>query len=67
MFVFAGGGTGNIYPGIAIAEARRARPGVRCVFVCSNRPLDAKILTEERQEFTVSPAMLANTVPARSA
>lgn len=43
---FAGGGTGgHIFPAIAIAEqVARSHPGARCVFVCSERPLDAEIL-----------------------
>lgn len=52
-FLFAGGGTGgHIFPGLAIAEELRARdPSARCVFLCSDRPLDAEILTREGAEF----------------
>jgi UDP-N-acetylglucosamine--N-acetylmuramyl-(pentapeptide) pyrophosphoryl-undecaprenol N-acetylglucosamine transferase len=61
-YIFAGGGTGgHLYPGLAIAaELRRTlapsgRP-VRCVFVCSDRPLDAEILTKAGVEFRASHA-----------
>lgn len=53
-FIFAGGGTGgHLYPGIAIARelARRTGGSARSLFVCSNRPLDAEILTKEALEF----------------
>lgn len=54
-YVFAGGGTGgHLFPGLAIAERvlelERARGGgnVEMVFLCSDRAIDAKILSEAR-------------------
>ncbi len=53
-FIFAGGGTGgHLFPALAIATALAERLGatnVRSVFVCSDRPLDAEILTAEDVE-----------------
>jgi UDP-N-acetylglucosamine:LPS N-acetylglucosamine transferase len=57
VVVFAGGGTGgHLYPGIAIAEEVRRTPGTRCLFLCSDRPLDAEILRKAGEEFVASPA-----------
>ncbi len=56
-FIFAGGGTGgHLYPGLAIAaELERSAPPdhrpVRSVFVCSDRPLDAEILSAAGANF----------------
>ncbi len=53
-FIFAGGGTGgHLYPGLAIARelTERGGAGVHVQFVCSDRPLDAEILTKEGVEF----------------
>ncbi len=56
-FLFAGGGTGgHIYPALAIAEHLTRSPSVRCVFLCSDRPLDAEILTREGVPFDIIPA-----------
>lgn len=54
--VFAGGGTGgHLYPALAIAQRLRERAeGVRCVFHCSDRPLDAQILTRAGEAFEAS-------------
>lgn len=61
--IFAGGGSGgHIYPGLAIAEQVRvladqrktAQP--RIVFVCSERELDSRILTDAGVTFVTSPA-----------
>lgn len=62
--VFAGGGTGgHIHPGLAVAETLEAMaPGrTRCVFVVSDRAIDARVLDAERLcgepiERMVSPA-----------
>jgi UDP-N-acetylglucosamine--N-acetylmuramyl-(pentapeptide) pyrophosphoryl-undecaprenol N-acetylglucosamine transferase len=45
-FLLAGGGSGgHISPGLAIAERLAERdPDVRAVFVCSHRPVDARML-----------------------
>lgn len=60
VFLFAGGGTGgHLFPGLAIAEQLErlsGGAGVRSVFLCSDRPLDAKILSREGVEFEVTPA-----------
>lgn len=52
--IFAGGGTGgHLYPAIAIGEQLGDRSDcVDCHFVCSTRPLDAKLLSEEGVAFT---------------
>lgn len=57
-FIFAGGGTGgHIYPGVAVAHAlRQIDPTVRTLFLCSTRPLDARLLTEEGLEHRPIPA-----------
>lgn len=57
-FIFAGGGTGgHLYPGLAIARAiADLDPDVRSLFLCSDRPIDSKILTEEGADFRVTAA-----------
>ncbi len=54
-FIFAGGGTGgHLYPGLAIARqvlSQSKGGGVRVLFVCSDRSLDAEILKKEGVEF----------------
>lgn len=61
-FIFAGGGTGgHLYPGLAIGTELRALSdaqgsSARCVYVCSNRPLDSSILSAAGVEFIPSPA-----------
>jgi UDP-N-acetylglucosamine--N-acetylmuramyl-(pentapeptide) pyrophosphoryl-undecaprenol N-acetylglucosamine transferase len=57
-FVFAGGGSGgHIFPALAIHEALTAKSSdIAAVFVCSNRPLDAQILTREKRDFRIVPA-----------
>ncbi len=48
--LFAGGGTGgHLFPALAIAEQVLERsPQTKVRFLCSDRPLDARILAEER-------------------
>lgn len=57
--LFAGGGSGgHIYPGLAISEqlAVLSNHSVACVFICSDRPLDEKILYAAGAKFVRSPA-----------
>src|SRR5688572_13743999 len=64
-FIFAGGGTGgHLFPGLAIAEALEAGAGGAggaphrrsALFLCSSRPLDARILSAADQPFQALPA-----------
>jgi len=57
--LFAGGGTGgHLYPGLAIAEqiSSNSTPTPRCLFLCSDRPIDRSILTTAGAAFEVIPA-----------
>lgn len=56
--VFAGGGTGgHIFPALAVAEQVRARdPRASCVFLCSDKPLDAQILARRGEACHPLPA-----------
>lgn len=66
-FVFAGGGTGgHLYPGLAIAQAIRERaPGAATLFLCSDRPLDARLLADEGAAHRVIPAQPFGVAPRR--
>lgn len=57
-FIFAGGGTGgHLYPGLAIAEQLRVQvPGVKVLFLCSDRDIDRKVLEPEGVAFQALPA-----------
>ncbi|HEY1687171.1 MAG TPA: UDP-N-acetylglucosamine--N-acetylmuramyl-(pentapeptide) pyrophosphoryl-undecaprenol N-acetylglucosamine transferase [Tepidisphaeraceae bacterium] len=54
---FAGGGTGgHLYPGISVAQSIRKRwPGMQCVFLCTERPIDRTILEPTGFEFIPQP------------
>ena len=56
--VFAGGGSGgHLSPGLAIAERMRdVAPGVRPLFFCSTRAIDAQMLGDAGVEFRPVPA-----------
>ncbi len=56
--VFAGGGSGgHLSPGLAIAERMRdVAPGVRPLFLCSTRAIDAQMLGDAGVEFRPVPA-----------
>lgn len=67
-FIFAGGGTGgHLYPGLAIAEQLTAQIGehARCIFLCSSREIDSRILDAAGVEFVALPAQPVSTRPLR--
>lgn len=63
--LFAGGGSGgHISPGLAIAERVAARaPQARCIFVCSDRPIDRHMLKQAGAFFIPVPARPFSTRP----
>ena len=66
VFVFAGGGTGgHLYPGLAVAERLHAMASesVEIVFMCSQRPLDSRILEHEGVRYEVLPAQPMSVRP----
>src|SRR5688500_7659131 len=62
----AGGGTGgHLYPGIAVAEALRQQiPGVKPVFLVTNREIDRVILQPTGFEFIPQPILPLPSVTA---
>jgi UDP-N-acetylglucosamine--N-acetylmuramyl-(pentapeptide) pyrophosphoryl-undecaprenol N-acetylglucosamine transferase len=66
-FFFAGGGTGgHIYPALAVAQKIRSlAPQAKIHFLCSERPIDTRILSETAFDFTCLPAQGFTLHPAR--
>lgn len=66
-YLFAGGGTGgHLFPGLAVAEELRARrPGCRVLFVGSERPIEAEILTGAGAEHVALPIRTAADLKRR--
>ena len=56
--IFAGGGTGgHLYPGIALAQHLRSQdPAARPLFLCTDRPFDARELAAYRMDHEALPA-----------
>ncbi|MEE9129465.1 MAG: glycosyltransferase [Phycisphaerales bacterium] len=67
MLLFAGGGSGgHISPGLAIAERLvEIDPTVRCVFACSERAIDAAMLSEAGVAYERMPASVFSARPLR--
>lgn len=57
LVAFAGGGTGgHLYPALAVVEwLRQHHPGVRFHFWCTQRPIDADILSRAGITFSTQP------------
>lgn len=57
-YIFAGGGTGgHLYPAIAVAQqVARLDPEAKVLFFCSNRPIDAAILSKAGYQYLPLPA-----------
>jgi UDP-N-acetylglucosamine--N-acetylmuramyl-(pentapeptide) pyrophosphoryl-undecaprenol N-acetylglucosamine transferase len=64
--IFAGGGSGgHISPGLAIAErVREIAPDAKCIFVCSQRGIDATMLSDANVRFVAVPATPPAAKPA---
>ena len=63
--LFAGGGTGGtVGPGIAIAERlREHRPGIDLRFICSDRPVDGRLLDPDGWPSVATPARSPSVRP----
>jgi len=66
-FFFAGGGTGgHIYPAVAVAEQIiKLEPEARIHFFCSNRDIDARILSGTDFSYTALPAQGFSIKPGK--
>jgi len=66
-FFFAGGGTGgHIYPAVAVAEQIiKLEPDARIHFFCSNRDIDARILSGTDFSYTALPAQGFSIQPGK--
>lgn len=66
-YIFAGGGTGgHLYPGLAIAEQlRSAIPGVKTLFLTSNRDIDRKVMEPEGVPWQALPAQPVSMRPRK--
>jgi UDP-N-acetylglucosamine--N-acetylmuramyl-(pentapeptide) pyrophosphoryl-undecaprenol N-acetylglucosamine transferase len=64
--IFAGGGSGgHISPGLAIAERlAETSPRSKSIFICSNRSIDATMLTDAEADFIPIPASPPAIKPA---
>jgi len=66
--LLAGGGSGgHIAPGLAVAEAITSLGGFRAVFACSDREVDADMLSHAGQSFTTLPARPPRARPVGAA
>ena len=66
VVLFAGGGTGgHLFPNLAVAHQVEAIAGGRCrfAFLCSNRPIDAAILSRAGVAYTPVPAAAPSPRP----
>ena len=64
VLILGGGSGGHISPGLAVAETHTHR-GARCSFLCSERPVDSRMLTAAGVDFQTVPAAPLNMRPTR--